>query len=201
MYNKYIKRLFDIVFSLLLLIILFPFLLIIGLLVRVFLGKPVLFRQQRPGLNEKIFTIYKFRTMNDKKDEAGNLLADFDRLTLFGRFLRDTSLDELPELVNILKGEMSFVGPRPLLVDYLQYYNEEQRLRHTVRPGLTGLAQVNGRNVTTWQERFVYDILYVKQSSFLLDCKIVLKTIYITILRKDINLSDSMTMSYFNGNN
>ena len=154
MYAKYIKRILDFILSLLAIIILSPVMLIIYILVRIKLGKPAIFKQQRPGKNEKIFTLYKFRTMTDEKDEDGNLLPDEKRLTKFGKMLRSTSLDELPELFNILKGDMAIVGPRPLLVEYLKLYNDEQRKRHNVRPGLTGLAQVSGRNLISWQDRF-----------------------------------------------
>lgn len=177
MYAKYIKRPLDFMLSLIAIIILSPLLLIVAILVRIKLGKPVIFKQQRPGKNEKIFTLYKFRTMTDKKDENGNLLPDEQRLTKFGKALRSTSLDELPELINILKGDMAIVGPRPLLVEYLSLYNEEQRHRHDVRPGLTGLAQINGRNSISWEEKFKDDIEYIRKITFLGDCKIALKTI------------------------
>ena len=177
MYRKFVKRLLDIVLSLLALIILSPILLIIFILVRIKLGKPAIFKQQRPGKNEKIFTLYKFRTMTEEKDEEGNLLPDEKRLTKFGKILRKTSLDELPELVNILKGDMSIVGPRPLAVIYLPYYNEDEKHRHDVRPGLTGLAQVNGRNTLLWEEKFKYDLEYIHNITFINDCKIILKTI------------------------
>lgn len=177
MYAKYIKRPLDFILSLIAIIILSPLLLIVAILVRIKLGKPVIFKQQRPGKNEKIFTLYKFRTMTDKKDENGNLLPDEQRLTKFGKALRSTSLDELPELINILKGDMAIVGPRPLLVEYLSLYNEEQRHRHDVRPGLTGLAQINGRNSISWEEKFKDDIEYIRRITFLGDCKIALKTI------------------------
>lgn len=177
MYAKYIKRPLDFILSLIAIIILSPLLLIVAILVRIKLGKPVIFKQQRPGKNEKIFTLYKFRTMTDKKDENGNLLPDEQRLTKFGKALRSTSLDELPELINILKGDMAIVGPRPLLVEYLSLYNEEQRHRHDVRPGLTGLAQINGRNSISWEEKFKDDIEYIRKITFLGDCKIALKTI------------------------
>ena len=199
MYKKHLKRFLDIFFSMVLLIILTPFLLLIALFVRIFLGSPVIFQQERPGLNEKIFTIYKFRTMNDKKDAAGNLLPDSVRLTKFGSFLRGTSLDELPELINIFKGEMSFIGPRPLLVRYLPLYNAEQKRRHNIVPGLTGLAQINGRNVTTWPARFRHDVYYVDNLSFWLDCKIFFKTIIKTLRREDINLDTNTTMTPFMG--
>ena len=177
MYAKYIKRPLDFMLSLIAIIILSPLLLSVAILARIKLGKPVIFKQQRPGKNEKIFTLYKFRTMTDKKDENGNLLPDEQRLTKFGKALRSTSLDELPELINILKGDMAIVGPRPLLVEYLSLYNEEQRHRHDVRPGLTGLAQINGRNSISWEEKFKDDIEYIRKITFLGDCKIALKTI------------------------
>lgn len=178
MYKKYIKRLLDIVISLTALIILSPVMLIVAILVRIKLGSPVIFKQERPGKDEKIFKLYKFRSMSDKKDENGKLLPDAERLTKFGKILRATSLDELPELVNILKGEMSLIGPRPLAVCYLPYYNEEEKKRHSVRPGLTGLAQINGRNALNWEERFSYDIEYVENISFTNDLKILFKTVY-----------------------
>lgn len=186
MYAKYIKRILDFVLSLIALIILSPVFLIIAILVRMKLGKPVIFRQQRPGKNEKIFTLYKFRTMTDKKDENGNLLPDSERLTKFGKVLRSTSLDELPELINIIKGDMSIVGPRPLAVKYLPYYTEEERKRHSVRPGLTGLAQINGRNCLDWKKRFEYDVEYVNSISISKDLKIIFKTIIKVFNREDI---------------
>ena len=186
MYAKYIKRLLDFILSFIATIILSPIMLIIYILVRIKLGKPAIFKQQRPGKNEKIFTLYKFRTMTDEKDENGNLLPDEKRLTKFGKMLRSTSLDELPEMFNILKGDMSFVGPRPLLTKYLSYYTEEEKHRHDVRPGLTGLAQINGRNTTNWKERFEYDIKYTQDISFLNDIKILLKTIMKVIKKQDI---------------
>ena len=176
MYQKYIKRLLDIILSSLAIIITFPIFLIIGLLVLIFLGSPAIFRQKRPGKNEKIFTMYKFRTMTNEKDEEGNLLPDEKRLTKFGKILRKTSLDEIPELINILKGDMSFVGPRPLAIQYLPYYTKKERHRHDVRPGLTGLAQINGRNNLNWDERFRLDLEYIKNISLKFDIKIVLLT-------------------------
>ena len=176
MYAKYIKRMLDFILSLIALIVLSPLMLIIGLLVRIKLGKPIIFKQKRPGKNEKIFTLYKFRTMTDEKDQNGNLLPDAERLTKFGKTLRSTSLDELPELWNILKGEMAIVGPRPLLVEYLPLYNEKQKHRHDVRPGLTGLAQISGRNTIDWEEKFEEDIEYIQNVNFVTDCKIVFKT-------------------------
>jgi len=187
-YHKYTKRLFDIVFSLVFLIILSPILVLIAILIRLTLGSPILFKQKRPGLNGQIFFIYKFRTMSNAKDECGELLPDKDRITKLGKFLRTTSLDELPELINILKGEMSFVGPRPLSVKYLPFYNAIEKQRHNVRPGLTGLAQINGRNVANWDERFQYDIEYLKSSSLIMDLKIIIKTFIVVLKREDIVL-------------
>lgn len=198
-YEKYIKRLLDMILSLTALIVLSPVLLITGMLVRMKLGSPVLFRQERPGKNEKIFKMYKFRTMTDKRDAKGQLLPDAERLTSFGKKLRSTSLDELPELINIFKGDMSIVGPRPLLVEYLPRYNEEQKHRHDVRPGLTGLAQVNGRNAISWEEKFAYDVEYVKNVRFLTDVRIVLKTIGNVLKRSGISSETSATMEKFQG--
>lgn len=200
MYKKYIKRILDFLLSGIVLIILAIPLIIVGLLIKVQLGSPILFRQKRPGKNGKIFEIIKFRTMNNTKDENGNLLPDDLRLTKFGKFIRSTSIDELPELINILKGDMSIVGPRPLLVEYLELYNEEQKHRHDVRPGLTGLAQVNGRNCITWEAKFKYDIEYVNNITFVNDCKIILKTIEKVLLREDINANENITMEKFKGN-
>lgn len=177
MYKNYIKRLFDIILSGLALIIFSPVLLIVAILVRTKLGSPVIFHQERPGKDEKIFTLCKFRTMTDGRDENGNLLPDEVRLTKFGKLLRSTSLDELPELWNIFKGDMSIVGPRPLLVRYLPFYTEEERKRHSVRPGLTGYAQVNGRNALNWEDRFAYDLEYVEKCSLALDIKIIFETV------------------------
>lgn len=184
MYAKYIKRMLDFMLSLIALIVLSPLMLIIGLLVRIKLGKPIIFKQKRPGKDEKIFTLYKFRTMTDEKDQNGNLLPDAKRLTKFGKTLRSTSLDELPELWNILKGEMAIVGPRPLLVEYLPLYNEKQKHRHDVRPGLTGLAQISGRNTIDWEEKFEEDIEYIQNVNFVTDCKIVFKTVS-KVLKKE----------------
>lgn len=186
MYRYFFKRLLDFVLSLLAIIVLSPVLLITALLVRSKLGSPVIFKQERPGKNEKIFTLYKFRTMTDEKDEEGNLLPDEIRLTRFGKLLRSTSLDELPELFNILKGDMSIVGPRPLLVSYLPYYTEKEKHRHDVRPGLTGLAQVKGRNYIAWDERFKIDVEYVENLSFVLDIKIIFETVLIVLKKSDI---------------
>lgn len=178
------KRLFDIAAALVALLILSPVILVVALLVRRKLGSPVFFRQTRPGLNGQPFEMVKFRTMRDAYDENGNPLPDTERITPFGRFLRSASLDELPELWNVLKGDMSVVGPRPLLMEYMDYYTEEEMLRHTVRPGVTGLAQVTGRNSTTWDDRLAYDVQYVKTQTLWLDIKIVFKTIY-QVLKRD----------------
>lgn len=186
MYAKYIKRILDLILSLMALIVLMPLMIIIGILVRINLGSPIIFKQKRPGKNEKIFTLYKFRTMTDKRDIDGNLLPDEYRLTKFGKFLRSTSLDELPELINIIKGDMSIVGPRPLVISYLPYYNEEEKHRHDVRPGLTGLAQINGRNILNWEERFKYDITYVENVTFIEDVIIIIKTIGKVLKKQDI---------------
>ena len=199
MYAKYIKRMLDFILSLIALIVLSPLMIIIGILVRIKLGRPVIFKQKRPGKDEKIFTLYKFRTMTDEKDEQGNLLADEKRLTKFGKFLRSTSLDELPELWNILKGEMAIVGPRPLLVEYLPLYNEEQKHRHDIKPGLTGLAQISGRNAIQWEEKFKEDIEYVNNITFIQDTKIILKT-FIKVFKKDgINQEGNATIRKFEG--
>lgn len=194
MYAKYIKRWLDFILSLLAIIILSPILLIVALLVRIKLGSPVIFKQKRPGLHEKIFTLYKFRTMTDEKDNNGNLLPDDQRLTKFGKLLRSTSLDELPELFNILKGDMSIVGPRPQLVKDIVFMNDEQKKRHSVRQGLTGLSQVNGRNNITWEKKLSYDLDYIQKITFLNDLKIIFKTIYKVYKREDIS-TDGMETS------
>lgn len=199
MYQKFVKRLLDILISLIAIVILSPVLIIVAILVRIKLGSPVIFHQDRPGLNEKIFRLYKFRSMTDEKDAEGNLLPDEIRLTKFGKLLRATSLDELPELWNILKGDMSLIGPRPLLVRYLPRYSEEQRHRHDVRPGLTGLAQVNGRNAITWEKKFEYDLQYINELSFRMDVKILFKTVKKVFERADINSETSATMEEFMG--
>lgn len=185
MYGKVIKRLIDIVISGGCLIVLSPLLLVLFLLVRVKLGKPALFTQERPGRKEQIFKLYKFRSMTDERDEKGELLPDYMRLTKFGKTLRATSLDELPELFNILKGDMSIIGPRPLLVSYLPYYTETEKLRHTVRPGLTGLAQVSGRNYIDWDKRLEKDVEYVQNLSFGMDIKIMIMTVKTVLTRSD----------------
>ena len=195
MYKKYIKRLLDIIFSLIAIIILLPIYIIISILVLIFMGWPVLFKQLRPGKDEKIFNMYKFRTMTNKKDKDGNLLPDEERLPKFGKFLRKTSLDELPELFCILFGKMSFIGPRPLLVKYLPYYTKKEHHRHDVRPGLTGWAQVNGRNNLDWDERFKLDLEYVNNISFKMDLKVILKTIKVVLKSEGISQEGQATMT------
>ena len=198
-YEKFIKRFLDFVLSLVGLLVLSPVMLITALLVRVKLGSPVLFKQPRPGRNEKVFNLYKFRTMTDEKDADGNLLPDEDRLTGFGKKLRSTSIDELPELINIIKGDMAIVGPRPLLVRYLPRYNEHQKRRHEVRPGFTGLAQVNGRNSISWEEKFDWDVKYVDNITFLEDLKILFATVGVVLGHKGISSGTSATMEEFMG--
>ena len=198
-YEKYIKRPQDFLCALLATVVLSPIMLITAILVRIKLGSPVIFLQERPGLNGKIFTLYKFRTMTDKKDENGNLLPDEIRLTNFGKKLRSTSLDELPELFNILNGDMSVVGPRPLLVRYLSRYNAHQARRHEVRPGFTGLAQVNGRNAISWEDKFNWDVKYVDNISFAGDWKIIFKTVFTVLKREGISSETSATMEEFMG--
>lgn len=199
MYQRYIKRAVDFLLALVAIIVLSPIMLIVAILVRTKLGSPVLFKQQRPGKNEKIFNMYKFRTMTDERDENGELCSDEIRLTDFGKKLRSTSLDELPELFNILLGDMSIVGPRPLLVKYLPLYNDEQRKRHNARPGVTGLAQVNGRNSISWEEKFEWDVEYVENISFIGDLKIVLKTFSVVLKKEGINSDSAVTMEEFTG--
>ena len=197
MYKIFIKRFLDILISFIGIIVLSPIYLIVAILVRIKLGSPVIFKQKRPGKNERIFTLYKFRSMSDKKDENGKLLPDKERLTKFGKILRATSLDELPELINILKGDMSLIGPRPLAVQYLPYYNETEKHRHDVRPGLTGLAQINGRNALNWDDRFKLDIEYVNNISFINDLKILLKTFYKVIKKDDVVVSGTGKVGNF----
>ena len=199
MYRKFFKRFFDVLLSGCALIVLAPVLLIVAVLVRTKLGSPVIFCQERPGKNEKIFRMYKFRSMTDARDENGELLPDEVRLTRLGRILRSTSLDELPELWNILKGDMSIVGPRPLLVKYLPLYNEEQRHRHAVRPRPPGLAPVNGRNAITWDDRFAYDVRYVSRITAWGDLKILFQTVYRVARREGISSGSSATMEEFRG--
>lgn len=186
LYERFFKRALDIFCSLMALLFFWWLYVIVAILVRVKLGSPVLFTQDRPGKDEKIFKLYKFRTMTDAQDENGNLLPDDVRLTKFGKLLRSTSLDELPEVFNIFKGDMSIVGPRPLLVSYLPYYTEEEKHRHDVRPGLTGWAQINGRNTIGWTEKFQYDLMYINRISFLFDMKIIIGTVLKTLRRSDI---------------
>lgn len=193
MYRKYIKRILDFTLSLIALIVLSPILLITAILVKIKLGSPIIFKQQRPGKNEKIFTLYKFRTMTDPKDEEGNLLPDEQRLTKFGKILRSTSIDELPELINILKGDMAIVGPRPQLIRDMLFMTDEQRKRHDVRQGLTGLAQINGRNNLTWEEKIEYDLEYIKNITFLNDVQIIFKTIGKVFKREDIETEGMKT--------
>jgi lipopolysaccharide/colanic/teichoic acid biosynthesis glycosyltransferase len=189
----------DFLLSLIAIIVLSPVLLVVGVLVRCKLGSPVIFKQKRPGLNEEIFTLYKFRTMTNERDKNGELLADSMRLTKFGRFLRSTSLDELPELFNILAGNMSIIGPRPLLVQYLPLYNEHQKRRHEVRPGLSGLAQINGRNAISWEDKFNLDVEYVDSVSFISDWKIIFLTLKKVFIREGINSDTSATIEPFKG--
>jgi len=198
-YEKCFKRVLDFVLSLCAIIALSPVYIIVAILVRVKLGSPVIFKQQRPGKDEKIFDMYKFRSMTSETDEKGNLLPDEVRLTAFGKKLRSTSLDELPELFNILKGDMSIVGPRPLLVRYLERYNDEQKKRHNVRPGLTGLAQTNGRNAISWEEKFKYDVEYIENVTFMCDVKIILKTAKAVFVKEGISSETSATMEEFMG--
>lgn len=195
-YSKYIKRLLDILISLTFIVLFSWLYLILVILVRIKIGSPVLFCQERPGYNEKIFTLYKFRTMTDKRDENGMLLPDGERLTRFGCMLRSTSLDELPEMFNILKGDMSLIGPRPLLVEYLPYYTEEERLRHSVRPGLTGLAQVSGRNYLAWDKRLARDVEYVNHISFIMDIRIIIKTIMVVFKKEDVSVDTNVVEGY-----
>lgn len=193
------KALFDKILALFLILIFLPIFLILSLLILIKIGHPIVFKQLRPGYKEKIFAIYKFRTMSDKRDENGELLPDEQRLKGVGKFIRSTSLDELPQLFNILKGEMSFVGPRPLLIEYLTLYNNEQKRRHNVLPGITGWAQVNGRNAISWEQKFTYDVWYVDHQSFLLDMRILWMTFLKVLHRNDINSKNSVTMEKFKG--
>ena len=193
------KSLFDKTLALFLIILFSPIYIVVSLLIFLKMGSPILFRQKRPGYKEKIFGIYKFRTMTNEKDEFGNLLPDDKRLVGIGKFIRSTSLDELPQLFNVLKGEMSFVGPRPLLEEYLPLYNEKQKRRHDVKPGITGWAQVNGRNAISWEQKFDYDVWYVDNQSFWLDIKILWLTFLKVVKRSDISSSTSSTMEKFTG--
>ncbi|MCR8708319.1 undecaprenyl phosphate N,N'-diacetylbacillosamine 1-phosphate transferase [Campylobacter sp. RM5063] len=200
MYKNGLKRVFDFFLALILLIIFLPFIVLIGIVLKIVQGS-VLFKQTRPGLNEKIFYIYKFKTMSDETDENGELLPDELRLKPFGKLVRSLSLDELPQLFNVLKGDMSFIGPRPLLVEYLPLYNQEQKKRHDVRPGITGWAQINGRNAISWEQKFKYDVEYVQNCSFLFDLKIFFMTIVKVLKRSGVNKEGVATTDKFNGHN
>jgi len=194
-----LKVVFDLLLATILIVLLSPLYIVVSILIFLKMGYPILFRQERPGLKGNIFGIYKFRTMTNEKDENGELLSDEKRLVGIGKFIRSTSLDELPQIFNVLKGEMSFVGPRPLLVEYLPLYNERQKKRHSVKPGITGWAQVNGRNAITWEQKFEYDVWYVENQSFILDMKILWMTFLKVIKRHDISSSTSVTMEKFKG--
>lgn len=199
MYRSFLKRFIDFMLSACAIVVLGIPLLIVALLIKVKLGSPVLFKQRRPGKNGEIFEIYKFRTMTDERDANGNLLPDNERLTDFGKLLRSTSIDELPEILNIVKGDMAIIGPRPLLEEYLPLYNDEQAHRHDVRPGLTGWAQINGRNTISWEDKFKYDVEYVRNISFMFDLKIFFLTIKKVFVREGINASAEVTMDKFRG--
>lgn len=201
MYQRYIKRMMDLILGFLLLILISPILVLVTLLLAIANNGQPFFVQPRPGKNEKLFKIVKFKTMNDRKDANGKLLPDADRLTPIGKWVRKTSLDEIPQLINVLKGDMSLVGPRPLLPEYLPLYNDRQRRRHEVRPGITGWAQVNGRNTLSWQDKFEYDVWYVENCSFELDIQIILKTIKKVLISEGINSEGQATMEKFNGKN
>ncbi len=200
-YIYFMKRLLDFSVSLTVLILISPIFIILILFLSIANNGKPFFIQKRPGKHEKIFSILKFKTMNDDKDSEGNLLPDKDRMTKIGTFVRKTSLDEIPQLINVLKGEMSLIGPRPLIIEYLPVYNEEQKKRHNVRPGITGWAQVNGRNSISWKQKFEYDVWYVKNCSFLVDLKIIGLTLKKVIKKEDVNLSKEMTSEWFNGTN
>lgn len=195
------KRIFDLVVSVIILILLSPIMLSIAILVRIKLGSPIFFKQQRPGLHSKPFYFYKFRTMTDEKNEDGELLPDQFRLTSFGKFLRKSSIDEFPQLINVIKGDISLVGPRPLLMDYLPLYTKEQAKRHLVRPGITGWAQINGRNSISWEEKFKLDVWYVNNRTFLLDIKILFLTVYKVFKSQGINQPGNATVEKFKGSN
>ncbi len=200
MYLSFFKRIIDLILSFLGLVLLSPIFIIVALIILINNKGNLFFLQKRPGKNEKIFSIIKFKTMNDKKDKYGKLLPDKLRLTKIGKFIRNTSLDEIPQLINVIKGDMSIVGPRPLLIEYLPLYNDFQKQRHDVKPGITGYAQVNGRNALNWEKKFELDIYYVKKISFTLDCEIVFKTIVKVFLRSDINKANATTIEVFKGN-
>lgn len=198
-YKNYLKRILDIICSLGFILCFWWLYIVVAILVKRKLGSPVIFKQKRPGLDGKIFTMYKFRSMTDAKDKNGNLLSDAERLPKFGQLLRATSLDEIPEFMNVLKGEMSLIGPRPLLVEYLERYNDEQKRRHEVRPGITGWAQVNGRNTISWEEKFRYDVEYVDNLTFILDIKIIFLTIKKIVVKEGISQKGNVTMEIFYG--
>lgn len=200
MYEKFLKPVIDVITALIALVLLSPVLLGVALILVLVNGGSPFFIQTRPGRNGRLFKIIKFKTMNDKRDEYGRLLPDYRRLTFFGRLVRKTSLDELPQLINVVKGDMSLVGPRPLLPEYLELYNEEQQKRHDVKPGITGWAQVNGRNAISWEEKFAYDVEYVENISLALDARILLMTIAKVLKRQDVNAGNKMTMEAFKGN-
>lgn len=199
MYKSFLKRLIDIVVSVVFILCFWWLYIVLAVLIRIKLGRPVLFKQERPGLNGKIFTMYKFRSMTDGRDKNGKLLSDSERLTSFGKVLRATSLDEIPEFFNVLNGDMSLVGPRPLLVEYLPRYNEFQARRHEVKPGITGWAQINGRNAISWEDKFRYDVEYVINQSFLMDLKILFLTVKKVVVRENINQGQDVTMEVFRG--
>lgn len=199
-YRKYGKRIFDLVLVIPGVILLSPFFALLSLLLRIRIGKPILFRQYRPGYQSTPYIIFKFRTMTEDRDSNGNLLGDKERLTSLGRFLRSTSLDELPELFNVIKGEMSLIGPRPLLMEYLDLYSPEQMRRMAVKPGITGWAQINGRNNLSWEEKFALDIWYVDNLTFRLDTKILFRTVWQTLMREGINQPGQATVQRFTGN-
>lgn len=199
LYEAYFKRVIDFIFGMLVLVILWPLYLVLAIMVRIKLGSPVLFTQDRPGKDEKIFKLYKFRTMTDERDEKGELLPDDKRLTSFGSWLRRTSMDEIPEAFNIVRGDMSLIGPRPLLVRYIDRYNEEQHHRHDVRPGLTGYAQAHGRNAVSWEDKFAMDVWYTKNVRFLVDSKIIWDTVMVVLKREGISSETSATMEEFMG--
>ncbi len=201
MYRNFLKRVIDILGALFLLILTSPIIIVTAIFIYFKVSRDVIFTQERPGFNEKIFKIYKFKTMSDERDTNGELLPDEQRLGRFGKLIRSLSLDELPQLFNVLKGDMSFIGPRPLLVEYLPIYNETQKHRHDVRPGITGLAQVNGRNAISWEKKFEYDVYYAKNLSFMLDVKIALQTIEKVLKRSDVSKEGQATTEKFNGKN
>jgi lipopolysaccharide/colanic/teichoic acid biosynthesis glycosyltransferase len=201
MYRKFFKRFFDIIFSIIILIVASPVLIIVSIMLFIANRGNIFFIQARPGLNEKIFHIVKFRTMNERRNKNGELLPDNDRITCVGKFIRKSSLDELPQLINVLKGDLSIIGPRPLLVDYLPLYNDVQRRRHEVRPGITGWAQVNGRNSISWKQKFEYDVWYVDNISIILDIKIVKMTLIKVLKSEGVNTSGTITMESFKGDN